>query len=116
MSIKPTVFFSILVRSKGAAWGFILYYKHKPLSFTVRLCVILNKGLGVMCNIKICIINRKCLSVPLSVGSSVRMGSGPLNTNRWKEIEQRFLHPKIDISLGKVNNKDSTIFDLTEAA
>ena len=34
------------------------------------------------------------------VRSFVRMGLSPLNTNDWKEIEQRFLHQNVDTSLG----------------
>ena len=44
------------------------------------------------------------------------MGSGPLNTNLRKETEPRFLHLNVDVSLGKVSKKDSTIIDLVEAA
>ena len=44
------------------------------------------------------------------------MGSGPLNTNLWKQIEPRFSHHNVDTSLGKVSKKDSTIIDLVEAA
>ena len=58
------------------------------------------------------IINRKCLSVRVSV----RMGSGPLNTNLGKEIEPQFLHQNVDTSLGKVSKKDSTVIDLVGAA
>ena len=43
-------------------------------------------------------------------------GSSPPNTNWWKQIEPRFLHQDGDASLGNVNNKDSTMIDLIEAA
>ena len=58
------------------------------------------------------IINRKCSSVC----SSVRMGSGPLITNSWKEMEPRLLHHNVDTSLCKVNNKGWTFSDMIEAA
>ena len=29
------------------------------------------------------------------------LGISPLNTNEWKEIEQRFLHQIVDTSLGQ---------------
>ena len=50
------------------------------------------------------------------VRSFVRMGISPLNTNEWKEMEQRFLHQNEDTSLGLVSQKESAIIDLLEAA
>ena len=58
-----------------------------------------------------CLYNKSKMFVRSFVRSFVRMGISPLNTNEWKEIEQRFLHQNVDTSLGQVSQKESTIID-----